>query len=481
MLGGEELELIMAIADSGIIESVMSDILSMPQITGFLESNPDLTLSLKDQLSHWEKTVKRKMRMASDLPSIQQEITLYQQTCDWSKDTFNQQIYSLLRTLESKSSFYPRANQLVEQPDALTNPMFAFYFCEQWFEHLQQSIKLIQIEVLNTDKEQLLIQLYQQIETMQAIENISTESQPNSAGRIWNMSQAKLTKTDIKLLKSHAQFLQKNSKLQQIADQLGRMAIEQNESESNNQVMVEELVLSEQSCSSVTGDIVGIHESDDLNRMLPNEVLFLTYPELEVVFYKHLIDKRLLSYQSKDVERKLNRVKIKRPSSGDSEKEQGPFIICIDGSGSMKGYAEQCAKALAYGLMQIAMANQRECYVIMFSTEQITYELTKQNGLREVSDFLAYSFHGGTDLDPALQSAIDLMKTEKYNNADLLVISDFIASKPSTELLQDVELIKQNKNRFHAATMSKFGNPEVMAIFDHIWPYHPSMLQRLLK
>ncbi len=42
-------------------------------------------------------------------------------------------------------------------------------------------------------------------------------------------------------------------------------------------------------------DIVGIHESDDLNKMLPNETMFLAYPELEVIFYKHLADKRLLS------------------------------------------------------------------------------------------------------------------------------------------------------------------------------------------
>jgi uncharacterized protein with von Willebrand factor type A (vWA) domain len=481
MLGGHEIELIMSIAESGIIENAMADIRSIPKISRYFGPKPNLKSSMKDQLKGWKRTVKRKMVSASGLSSIQQEFALYQEALQWNEETFNKQIPSLLNTLEETSGFYSKAKKLVGQPDALSNPMFSFYFCEQWFEHLQKKIKSIQMKVLNANKEELIRELYQQIETMQSLEEIDSKSDSDSGTRIWDMSKTKLTKTDIKLLKSHAQFLQKNSKLQQIADQLGRMAIEQNESESNQQVMVEELVLSEQSCNSVTGDIVGIHESDDLNRMLPNEVLFLTYPELEVVFYKHLIDKRLLSYQSKDVERKLSKVKIKRPLSGEGEKEQGPFIICIDGSGSMKGFPEQCAKALAYGLMQIAMANQRECFVIMFSTEQITYELTKQNGLREVSDFLAYSFHGGTDLEPALQSAIDLMKTEKYKNADLLVISDFIASKPSIELIQDVDLIKQNKNRFHAATMSKFGNPEVMAIFDHIWPYHPSMLQRLLK
>lgn len=66
----------------------------------------------------------------------------------------------------------------------------------------------------------------------------------------------------------------------------------------------------------------------------------------------------------------------------------------------MSGFPEQCAKAMAYALMQIALAEDRDCYVMLFSSEFITYELTRQDGLREASDFLSYSFHGGTDFEP---------------------------------------------------------------------------------
>ncbi len=51
------------------------------------------------------------------------------------------------------------------------------------------------------------------------------------------------------------------------------------------------------------------HESDDLNKMLPNETMFLAYPELEVIFYKHLADKRLLSYSFASKSRTLRKVK----------------------------------------------------------------------------------------------------------------------------------------------------------------------------
>ena len=51
----------------------------------------------------------------------------------------------------------------------------------------------------------------------------------------------------------------------------------------------------------------------------------------------------------------------------------GPFIVCIDASGSMRGFPEQCAKAIAFALMQIALAEERDCYVIIFSTEKYHY------------------------------------------------------------------------------------------------------------
>jgi uncharacterized protein with von Willebrand factor type A (vWA) domain len=131
--------------------------------------------------------------------------------------------------------------------------------------------------------------------------------------------------------------------------------------------------------------------------------------------------------------------------------------------------------------MQIALAEDRECFVILFSTEQITYELTKQDGLREASDFLSYSFHGGTDLEPVLMKSIDLMCGDKYRNADMVVISDFIAPKQSEEMAQRVEQLKKRNNRFHAISLSKYGNPQLMSMFDHTWAYHPNLVGRLMK
>ncbi|STM18481.1 protein ViaA (VWA domain protein interacting with AAA ATPase) [Escherichia coli] len=40
------------------------------------------------------------------------------------------------------------------------------------------------------------------------------------------------------------------------------------------------------------------------------------------------------------------------------EQPRGPFIVCVDTSGSMGGFNEQCAKAFCLALMRIALAEK---------------------------------------------------------------------------------------------------------------------------
>jgi uncharacterized protein with von Willebrand factor type A (vWA) domain len=329
-------------------------------------------------------------------------------------------------------------------------------------------------------KQALLADLYQRVETLQAMPEMTESGDPNKLGRLWDMAAAKLRKSEVNLLKQFAVFLKSQKGLQKIAEQLGRMADQVSDPNASN-APVEEPQLVEEQLEQVTDDIVGVHEGDDLAKLLPNETMFLAYPELEVIFYKHLVDHQLMNYQMQGKQRKLRKVKTYKKAADETMLDKGPFILAIDSSGSMQGFPEKCAKALAYGLMQIALAEKRDCYVIMFSTELITYELTKKDGLREVLNFLSYSFHGGTDMASALQQAIKQMSEDKYQNADLVVLSDFIAPAPPSELLETIKQLKAQKNRFHALNLSTYGNPELMQVFDHLWDYTRSPMQRLFK
>ncbi|EHY1011762.1 ATPase RavA stimulator ViaA [Vibrio vulnificus] len=479
MLGADGLNLALMIADSGIVESAVNDLMARSQLMVMAE-NRGVKASVKNHLSKWRGSVKRRITKVCETERFQQELSLYQEVIHLTENEFFERIDDVVRKLEWHSAFYLQARRLLDKNKGLNNPMFPHYFCDQWYQSLFEAIKQAQVTELEVNKEKVLTDLYQRMETMKNMDKVTDSGDEGSVGRLWDMASAKLSKTDVSVMKRYAEFLKKNNGLQEIAEQLGRMANEVDDPDLQR-TPVEELQMVEEKSDEATDDIVGIHESDDLNKLLPNETMFLAYPELEVVFYKHLADKRLMNYRVQGKSRTLRKVRAQKPDNQQVEIEKGPFVLCVDASGSMSGFPEQSAKAMAYALMQIALAEGRDCYVILFSTEQITYELTKQDGLREAADFLTYTFHGGTAFEPVLMKSIDLMSGDKYRNADLVVLSDFIAPRQSEEMLAKVEALKEQKNRFHAVSLSKYGNPALMSMFDHCWAYHPGLVGRLLK
>ncbi|EJN6829531.1 ATPase RavA stimulator ViaA [Vibrio cidicii] len=479
MLGADSLNLALMIADSGIVESAVNDLMARSQLMVMAE-NQGVKSSVKNHLLKWRGSVKRRITKVCETERFQQELSLYQSVIHLSEREFFEQIDEVVKKLEWHSAFYMQARRLLERNKGVFNPMFPHYFCDQWYQSLSDAVKQAQLTELEANKEKMLADMYQRMETMKSMDKVTDGGDEGSVGRLWDMAAAKLSKTDVSVMKRYAEFLKKNKGLQEIAEQLGRMANEVDDPDLYR-TPAEELQMVEEKSDEATDDIVGIHESDDLNKLLPNETMFLAYPELEVVFYKHLADKRLMNYRVKGKSRTLRKVKAHKPDNQQVEIEKGPFVICVDASGSMSGFPEQSAKAMAYALMQIALAEERDCYVILFSTEQITYELTRQDGLREAADFLTYTFHGGTAFEPVLLKSIELMSGEKYRNADLVVLSDFIAPRQSEEMLAKVEQLKLQQNRFHAVSLSKYGNPELMSMFDHCWTYHPSLVGRLMK
>ncbi|EGR1867879.1 ATPase RavA stimulator ViaA [Vibrio vulnificus] len=479
MLGADGLNLALMIADSGIVESAVNDLMARSQLMVMAE-NRGVKASVKNHLSKWRGSVKRRITKVCETERFQQELSLYQEVIHLTENEFFERIDDVVRKLEWHSAFYLQARRLLDKNKGLNNPMFPHYFCDQWYQSLFEAIKQAQVTELEVNKEKVLTDLYQRMETMKNMDKVTDSGDEGSVGRLWDMASAKLSKTDVSVMKRYAEFLKKNNGLQEIAEQLGRMANEVDDPDLQR-TPAEELQMVEEKSDEATDDIVGIHESDDLNKLLPNETMFLAYPELEVVFYKHLADKRLMNYRVQGKSRTLRKVRAQKPDNQQVEIEKGPFVLCVDASGSMSGFPEQSAKAMAYALMQIALAEGRDCYVILFSTEQITYELTKQDGLREAADFLTYTFHGGTAFEPVLMKSIELMSGDKYRNADLVVLSDFIAPRQSEEMLAKVEALKEQKNRFHAVSLSKYGNPALMSMFDHCWAYHPGLVGRLLK
>jgi uncharacterized protein with von Willebrand factor type A (vWA) domain len=87
--------------------------------------------------------------------------------------------------------------------------------------------------------------------------------------------------------------------------------------------------------------------------------------------------------------------------------------------------------------------------LINFSTGLDVLERGADVGLETVLRFLQMSFHGDTDVAPALEHALDKMEEEAYRKADLLVVLDFIMSALPERTLARIDGRRVHGNRFH--------------------------------
>jgi uncharacterized protein with von Willebrand factor type A (vWA) domain len=467
-----EIEIAISAIESGIVENIANQALAFHESMVVIGDKN----SIKSSLNNWKLKITKQLKTTPIDSDIQDEMDYYEEVKDYNKTFFTENIENIIKKIGIHSPFYSTAMDLFEKQKVKYNPLFQFHFCDQWYESLFNHVKEERIEKI--EKEKLLKELYQRSETISQLNEIDNNTNEQKNLRLWDMARAKLSKRDVSQLSKITRFLQQNEDLYNMAKKLGRMA---NEVDSGHisDVKIEKTRKIETKSTYFAGDIVGIHDSDDLERLLATETMYLTNPDLETIFYKHLADKRLATYQLQSTEQQNEKIITYEKRAKNATLDKGPFIVAIDASGSMMGKPEQYAKAFAYALMQIALTENRDCYIIIFSTQTITYELTKEKGLSEILSFLSYTFNGGTDLAPVLEQSVDLMNSEKYINADLVIISDFIAPAQSEIMLEKMSKLKRRKNRFHALNLSRYGNPELLASFDHYWQYTPSRLGRL--
>jgi uncharacterized protein with von Willebrand factor type A (vWA) domain len=468
----EEIKLTISALESGIVEKIVNEAIATHQSLMQSDSNS----AIKTSLISWKNKIKKQLKANPIDESIENEIDYYQEVKQYDKALFERNINEIIINIGENSFFYTQANKLANQQMIENNPLFQRHFCEQWYQTLLNSLKDDRLK--KVEKEKLLADLYQRSETISKLNEIEGDIDEQKNLRLWDMAKSKLSKRDITQLSKITQFLQKNNELHNIAKKLGRMAT-QVENSREADVEIESIKKIETTSTCTAGNITGIHNSNDLERLLTTETMFLATPELETIFYKRFADKNLSTYQLQETEQINRKVTSIEKQSSQVTEDKGPFIVAIDASGSMMGLPEQYAKAFAYGLMQIALAENRDCTIIIFSTQLITYELTKENGLSEALSFLSYSFNGGTDISIVLEKSIEIMNSEKYINSDLIIISDFIAPPQPKSMLDKLTVLKTRKNRFHALNLSRYGNPQLLAIFDHYWQYTPSRISRL--
>ncbi|MFN7139402.1 MAG: VWA domain-containing protein, partial [Limisphaerales bacterium] len=179
-------------------------------------------------------------------------------------------------------------------------------------------------------------------------------------------------------------------------------------------------------------EVHGLTLSDDISRMIPAEAATLGHPVLKYLWHARRIEHALLTYRVQGVmaERVSNESdllqELEQPKRL-ARFERGPIIVCLDTSGSMHGEPEIVAKAIVLEALRVAHAEKRACYLYSFSGpgDVVEHELKlTEQGLAEFLNFLACSFHGGTDIAEPLRRAVDRMQKTEWQRADILIVTD---------------------------------------------------------
>lgn len=351
------------------------------------------------------------------------------------------------------------------------------HLTEKWDNLLYSKQTQWELGIIDNWRKKIAEELYNRIEELKKLQEL-LEPFTNELGRLFDMSKGNWQKSNFDILKRYAEFLKQDKALQQLAEMLGKMR--QAEREFEEELFSNTAIKSE--CKSEyasKADLIGIKESDDLSSLLPAETALLSDKTLQSVFIKKFAEKKLqtFEYQAKVLSFKEEEFQDKRQK----EKAKGPFIICVDTSGSMHGTPETVAKTLCFAILKIAIRENRKCFLISFSTGIETINLTDlKNSLEKIIEFLSMSFHGGTDAAPAIREALRQLQSNDYKKADLLMISDFVIPSFDKQTQEQVKTAKENKTKFHSLVIGTSQNQSVIADFDNKWFYNPDRQDSIL-
>lgn len=169
-------------------------------------------------------------------------------------------------------------------------------------------------------------------------------------------------------------------------------------------------------------EVYGTHNSDDIMRILPSELVNLDDDDLEMLFYAELLEKKLITYQLAGVTHETQDEEYR-----ENKAITGPIVTLLDTSGSMDGQPILKAKALLFAIATILKDENRHLCVMLFgdSGQIKEFKMTDKDNLPALLRFLQSGFGGSTDFETPLQRAIEIINTyDDYKKADILMLSD---------------------------------------------------------
>jgi uncharacterized protein with von Willebrand factor type A (vWA) domain len=360
-----------------------------------------------------------------------------------------------------------RFNKALHKPEgrrrknnALTFHSIKNYFMEKWTKLLSRKKNIQEQEFINLKASGFLTELKRRIANLKTI---SKTLEPGSAelGRLWNLSKGKWQKSSYDVLSSYSEYFTRDITLRELARSLGRS--------HETEVETEEEIYSDRGFEEVLEidengrlELCGIHESGDISALLPVEIALLSDSTAELLFYKKFAEHKLQTWQYQDKRYILRETDDAAHGKRKKREAEGPFILCIDTSGSMRGDAERVAKTLVFALLKFALKQKRLCYLISFSTQIETLEISDLGAnIDKLCEFLTMNFYGGSNAAPAFTEALLMLEREAYRKADIVMVSDFILPRLDTGIEDRMKNARSQKTLFHGILIGDLGDNAV--------------------
>ena len=215
---------------------------------------------------------------------------------------------------------------------------------------------------------------------------------------------------------------------------------------------------------STQSDITGITQGNNLNSLLPIEYCYLADETMRPLFLERFTEKRLQVFDYKSEETASNKDKRHKVSG------QGPYIICVDTSGSMIGEREVLSKSAILAIAQLTEKTHRKCYVINFSDEAVALSIEDLGkDIPKLAEFLNQRFEGGTDINPALKEASHIINGGDYQDSDIILISDFEMPPVNNHTAELIRQMKARKTSFFGLVFGTRPDMEYLNICEKYW------------
>lgn len=292
----------------------------------------------------------------------------------------------------------------------------------------------------------------------------------------WNMMDAQWSETEFEKKLNIVQIQNKYPQIGEVARRMGRLP----EEDGHDRLYVQTGFKHKLDHSSGS-DIEGVTTGRDLNALMPSEFAHYLDSDLEKVFLRKWVANRLQVFRYKsEITKPSRRLRSERAS------RRGPMIVCVDSSASMYGVPQKIVASLLSKLEQTAEQLKRDCFLIDFSVDIRPIELRSRRK-RKVLERMGIKpednenfekgyfpfIGGGTDAQKMLNLTFALLDNgdDRYMNADVLWITDFIIPRTPEEMMKLFKEYQRTGTRFYGFKIG-IGESIWDKYFDKIWEIH---------